>query len=372
VAWVFRLLALAVAARFGVNAAEAHEPNISSMFLRAREDHVEMVLHYKFVDDDGVLGTEEMAAAKIKELGANWIEISESPGAPFHTVNLPPGELESGGQQGMITWTTDIPLKPVGTWGLHLKQVYRLGAAHGEYITVKNDSGDLVAEGLLTDTTTTLTIKWEGGASDSDAAAGATQAPTKHVTNYKEMFTRFLWVGITHILTGYDHLLYLGGLLLGCKGFKSLLGVITSFTVAHSITLGLAATNTVNIPSRIIEPLIAASIVFVAVENVWLRGRPPKRRWIVAFVFGLVHGFGFAAVLTELGLGQDKLTLLTALFSFNIGVEIGQLTVVIPTVPILLWLRRYPSFGRWYEPGLSLLIAGMGSYWLVTRVFGLA
>jgi hypothetical protein len=371
-----RLLAFVLAALVAAREAQAHEPNISAMFLSATDDNVSMLLNYKTVDDDGNLGTEEIAESKIKELGKNWLSISEKPGAPFHSANLPEGELSPAGQQGMVTWRTTIPLKPTGTWTLHLNQVYRLGAAHGEYITDKNIEGDVVAEGLLTDNTTELTIKWDAPPADEAAAGNAAAgspapAPKTNAVNYKEEFTRFLKVGIIHILTGYDHLLYLGGLLLGCKGFKSLLGVITSFTIAHSITLALAATHTVILPARLIEPLIAASIVFVAVENVWLRGRPPKRRWIVAFAFGLVHGFGFAETLTELGMSHEVWTLLTALFGFNCGVEIGQLTVVVPTVPILLWVRRYRNWGRWYEPGLSLCIALMGSYWLVTRVLGI-
>jgi hypothetical protein len=364
-----RWFAFALAAIFVALRAQAHEPNISAMFLTATDDNVSMVLNYKTVDDDGNLGTEEMAESKITALGQNWLSISEKPGVPFHSANLPAGELSPAGQSGMTTWKTTIPFKPTGTWTLHLNQVYRLGANHGEYITVKSIDGEVVAEGLLTDNTTELTIKWDAAAAAEDSPSAA--AAPKPTVNYKQEFGRFLKVGVIHILTGYDHLLYLAGLLLGCKGFKSLLGVITSFTIAHSITLALAATHTVILPGRLIEPLIAASIVFVAVENVWLRGRPPKRRWIVAFGFGLVHGFGFAETLTELGMSHEIGTLLTALFGFNCGVEIGQLTVVVPTVPILLWVRRYKNWGKWYEPGLSLMIALMGSYWLVTRVLGI-
>jgi len=373
-------VAITVFAIFGTSAARAHEPNISSMFLQAEDDHVNMTLHYKYVDGDGNLGTEEMAEGAIKELGADWFEISEKPGAPFHSAKLLPGELEPAGQAGMTDWTTQIPLKPTGTWQLRLKQVYKLGAGHGEYITAKNEYKDKVAEGLLTDNTATLTIKWDDSADPTAAAAnsggsgGASAvAPpqSSNYSNYGGLFLKFLRVGVFHILTGYDHLLYLGGLLLGCKSFRSLLIIVTSFTAAHSITLALAATNTVNVPSRIIEPLIAASIVFIAVENIWLHGRESKRRWMVAFGFGLVHGFGFASTLTELGLGGDRMTLLTALFSFNLGVECGQLIILIPVVPMLMWVRRYPSWILRFQPALSLCIAAMGSYWLVTRVFGL-
>ncbi len=116
-------------------------------------------------------------------------------------------------------------------------------------------------------------------------------------------FWGFLQLGIAHIWTGYDHLLFLAGLLIVCRRVRTIVGIISSFTVAHSITLGLAATNTVNLPSRVVEPLIAASIFYVGVENLIRRGAEPNGRWAVAFAFGLVHGFGFATVLRELGFG---------------------------------------------------------------------
>src|ERR1700733_9801903 len=118
----FRSFAFALAAIFAALRAQAHEPNISALFLSASDDNVSMVLNYKTVDDDGNLGTEEIAEAKITELGHNWLSISEKPGAPFHSANLPAGELSPAGQAGMTIWRTTIPFKPTGTWSLHLNQ----------------------------------------------------------------------------------------------------------------------------------------------------------------------------------------------------------------------------------------------------------
>lgn len=180
-------------------------------------------------------------------------------------------------------------------------------------------------------------------------------------------FWGFLELGIEHIWTGYDHLLFLGGLLIVCERLRTLIAVVTSFTVAHSVTLGLAATNTVTIPGRVVEPLIAASILFVGVENILRPGSEPKGRWAVAFVFGLVHGFGFADVLRQMGLGVDGRGIALPLFSFNLGVEIGQVSVAAIVLPVVWRLRRNPAFVSRGIPIASGLIALVGLYWLLER-----
>jgi hypothetical protein len=144
----------------------------------------------------------------------------------------------------------------------------------------------------------------------------------------------------------------------------SLLKIITAFTVAHSITLALAVLGVVTIPGRVVEPAIAASIVWVAVEN--LRRGAPSQRWLVSFVFGLVHGFGFASAIEPLALPPARLAL--ALLGFNLGVEAGQALVVALLLPLLLWMRGKP-----WEPRVvwaaSLGVAAFGLTWLVARLF---
>jgi hydrogenase/urease accessory protein HupE len=187
--------------------------------------------------------------------------------------------------------------------------------------------------------------------------------------NQHSIFWSFLQLGIEHIWTGYDHLLFLGGLLIVCTHLRAIIGIVTSFTIAHSITLALAATNTVNLPSRVVDPLIAASILFVGLENLYRRDTEPKGRRIVAFLFGLIHGFGFASVLRDLGLGTHGTSLALPLFSFNLGVEIGQLAVAAIVLPIIWRLRKYPGFIRRGIPILSSLVAATGLYWLTKRTF---
>lgn len=150
-------------------------------------------------------------------------------------------------------------------------------------------------------------------------------------------FTSFFPLGIEHILTGYDHLLFLLALVLRGGRLKSLLAIVTAFTVAHSITLALAALNIVLLPDRLVEATIALSIAYVAAENLLLK-RPVSHRWAVSFLFGLMHGFGFSSVLRELGLPHDGLV--WSLLGFNLGVETGQAVAVAVILPLLLWLRR--------------------------------
>jgi len=147
----------------------------------------------------------------------------------------------------------------------------------------------------------------------------------------------FVALGIEHIVTGWDHLLFLLALLLRGGGILNMVKIVTAFTVAHSVTLSLAALEIVTLPDRLVESVIALSIAAVAAEN--LMGRPAvSRRWVVSFVFGLVHGFGFSSALRELHLPTQGLVL--SLFGFNAGVEIGQAAVVLVAVPALAVLRR--------------------------------
>lgn len=179
-----------------------------------------------------------------------------------------------------------------------------------------------------------------------------------------EVATRFLGLGVEHIWTGYDHLLFLLGLLLAAPGLRAMLLVVTGFTVAHSITLSLAALGLVSLPSRVVEPAIAASIAWVGVENFFSPGT--RRRVATTFLLGLVHGFGFAGLLAELGLPRDALVV--ALAAFNGGVELGQAAVVAVVLPALLWLRRYPWWSTRAVPAASALVAAFGVGWLVERL----
>jgi hydrogenase/urease accessory protein HupE len=178
---------------------------------------------------------------------------------------------------------------------------------------------------------------------------------------------KFLPSGIHHILVGPDHLLFLVGLLLLGGTVRQLAVIVTSFTVAHSITLSLAALNIVSPPARIIEPAIALSIVYVGADNLLIRDGRDVRAWI-AFAFGFVHGFGFANVLREMDLPARALG--WSLFSFNVGVEIGQLLVVAVVATALAALRaRNEAAGRQLAFAGSIVVMAAGAFWFIQRVF---
>jgi HupE / UreJ protein len=199
-----------------------------------------------------------------------------------------------------------------------------------------------------------------------------------------DQFIDYAREGVWHIWIGFDHILFLLALLLPAvllwrdmqrprwqpvetfrAAFVDVFKIVTAFTLAHSITLSLAALGFVSLPSRWVESAIAASVVLAALNNVWplFHGR----RWVVAFVFGLIHGFGFASVLADLGLPRDALAL--ALVGFNLGVEVGQLAIVAVFLPLAFALRRSAFYRRAVMLGGSLVIAALAGIWLVERAF---
>jgi hypothetical protein len=179
----------------------------------------------------------------------------------------------------------------------------------------------------------------------------------------------FVPSGVHHILIGPDHILFLIGLLLlGAKPW-ALLRIVTAFTIGHSLTLSLAALDLLTPPSRVVEPAIALSIVFVGADNLLVRreGGRDLRLWI-ALVFGFVHGFGFASVLKEFGLPREALG--WSLFFFNVGVEIGQLVIVGIVASLLALIRgRSPVLGQRLVVAGSIVVIAAGTYWFIERVF---
>ena len=244
---------------------------------------------------------------------------------------------------------------------------------HARYLTT-------TAPGSLTVTATlfpydpahqTFVNFYEGGALTSQAILDRSHPQLEYFVGDRQgvlaFIRKFVPAGIHHILIGPDHLLFLVGLLLLGGSIRRLLLVVSAFTVAHSITLSLAALNVVTPPVRLIEPAIALSIVYVGVDNLMVgRGRD-VRAWI-AFAFGFIHGFGFANVLREMNLPSRALG--WSLFSFNLGVEIGQLLVVVIVASALMGLRsRNEAAGRRLAFAGSLVVILVGAFWFVQRIF---
>ena len=226
------------------------------------------------------------------------------------------------------------------------KLVQRLGAQHRHlgHVSAHGSEADVVAF----------------AASPQFTLTGSASAPP--VADY-------LLLGIEHILLGYDHLVFLFGILivlLRAGSLRALVAVITAFTLAHTLTLGLAATGLVVPPSAVIEPLIALSIVLVGVESFF--ATDIAKRWRVTLPFGLIHGFGFAGALSEIGLPHDAI--IPALGFFNLGVEIGQLAAVLSIYPLLVLCRRRLSavHAERSVKILAVIVMCAGAYWVIERI----
>ena len=225
-------------------------------------------------------------------------------------------------------------------------------AANGPIIVRQVEGGDDAYAGFLSN----------GALSEPLPRSGAISE------NATSVLIRYIAVGFDHIIPqGLDHILFVLGLFLLSTRFRPLLTQITIFTVAHTITLALAASGFVSISAAIVEPLIAVSIVYVAIENVFTKKLTRWRPFII-FIFGLLHGLGFASVLSEFGLAPGRFV--SALIGFNIGVEVGQIVVVtVAFLAVGLWFGRKPWYRRVISIPASLAIAAVGAYWAVERAF---
>ncbi len=341
----------------------AHDPGLSTTQVELGPDGLVAAVGYAPRDVKGLLppaapvlpastwDAADFAAARpaLEALGPHLLEVRDASGI------LPwSGDIVTLASANSILFTLTAGRRPVGRTTLRSLVMDRLPPGHRDYVSFTDRQGTLLVEKLV-------------GASDAPVAVELGPAPAGAPAEPPPTFWGFLRLGIAHIWTGYDHLLFLFGLLIVCRSFKSIVGIISCFTIAHSITLALATLNIVNIPSRIIEPMIAASICYVGVENLVRRGAEPRGRWALTFGFGLIHGFGFASVLRELGIGANGHGLAMPLFTFNLGVEIGQVSIALLVLPVVWQLRKNPAFVRRGVPILSALVALAGLYWFLER-----
>jgi HupE / UreJ protein len=212
-------------------------------------------------------------------------------------------------------------------------------------------------------------IQWPGGAKQVvfekehrlvSIAITGNAAPERRAAG---TFVSYLGLGVEHILLGFDHLLFVVALILPGGRLLSLVAIVTAFTVAHSITLALSVLGLVTLPTQIVEPVIALSIAYVAFENLTMKS-VVSRRWAVSFLFGLVHGFGFAGALAEVGLPASGLA--AALVGFNLGVEAGQALIIGALLPLTIWLQRFPWEQRLTKVS-SIAIMAVGLVLLAER-----
>ncbi len=231
-----------------------------------------------------------------------------------------------------VTVTADqqacVPAEPQGM------QVEYVCPAPPKALLIRDDMADTLGEKHHV----IAVMTWSGGSSSLNFSATEREARVSLAgAETPQSAGSFFLLGVEHIATGYDHLLFLLALILCGGNLISLLKIITAFTLAHSITLGAAALDIITLPSTLVEAVIALSIAYVAFENLFPRFAF-SHRWHISFLFGLVHGFGFSSVLKEIGLPKDSL--IWSLLNFNLGVEAGQLVAVLIAVPLLMQLRK--------------------------------
>jgi len=339
----------------------AHDPGLSTVQLRFLPNRIESEMTFARgdlesllrldADDDGTVSSLELAATRpaLEQLAREALGVRiDQRVVAAESIGYRLDEANNFHLTGV--W----PLQRGGTLVLGSALMDRLPRGHRQYVTALAPTGAVLAEALLSAGQNGITL-------DLKKLFEAEAAP------YCNHTTRgFLMLGVEHIATGYDHLLFLFALLLMAPAFRQAALLITSFTVAHSITLGLATLDLLHVPSKYVEPLIAASIVYVGVENL-IRRDGPRGRWLLTFAFGLVHGLGFASVLRELGVGAGATGVVMPLLSFNLGVEAGQIAIVAIALPLIWLARKFPAGARYGVPMASSVVVALGGWWLLER-----
>jgi len=208
-----------------------------------------------------------------------------------------------------------------------------------------------------------VTMSLDGGGKQSYALSFDTREVKIGEMSFARAVKQFFILGIEHLITGYDHILFVLALLLGAKSIKQILAVVTSFTAAHTITLMLAGFGVVHLPSRFVESVIALSIIYVALNSLFNKNNATKHNAPLAFGFGLIHGFGFAGTLSEMRLDGGQLA--ASLLTFNVGIEFGQIMIVLLLFPVIHYARRI----RWTMPAMTATISIFGLVWFIQRAF---
>lgn len=306
----------------------------------------------------------------------NFFEVNDKDGG---ALQLRAADVATDGLEYQFRF--EYPLAMAKSLRVKANFLASLPAPRAAALVMTDDNGNILASAVLKEGQSTaefpLAARMTGiapaagnGVSQGDSKTNQpleTAVAKAGETQVRPSFADFFKLGVEHILTGYDHLLFLLALLLGCRRVKTMLWVVTGFTLAHSLTLALAALEVVTISTRIVEPAIAASVFFVAAENFRLAEKT-WQRYALTCGFGLIHGFGFAGALRETGLGGAGAEIVKPLLGFNLGVEAGQLVVAAVLLPLLLWLERQAWFERYGMRVVSGLVMAMALFWFWQRL----
>jgi hypothetical protein len=282
--------------------------------------------------------------------------------ARFYDVTLAGRPLPCHGQAVTRTPENDVEFrvscdKPLpGSLRLHATYLERVQDGYSNAVTLQQER-PLINFGVrfLDRDNPTLEVRVaEDDLAGSEPAKGS-----------REQLGRFFRLGIHHLFTGYDHLLFLAGLLIGVQRLAAVLAIVTCFTLAHSITLALASLGVYALPDALVEPLIAASIMCVALDNLY-PSHAIRWRLLITATFGLIHGFGFAGVFRDLELGGSQLVI--GLLAFNVGIEVGQVAIAAPVAFVVAELRKRDRIGPRELRAASVAIGILGMYWFLQRV----
>ena len=340
-----------------IPAARAHQPGLSTVQVNLGSNRLTAQLIFAWPELEALV---PMDANHDREL-------SDAEFAAARSTLLKKGEpaiaFESDGR--MLSLQAPVEVHREDTNGLRFNFIFEFPATR-----VLTLNSEILAELPRTHRQIVTVLRADGtslGEAVLEFDRPSVDVPLFALTGQKQLngVRDFLVLGVEHILTGWDHLAFLLGLLVIGGGLRDAIKIITSFTVAHSLTLVLATLNVINIPSSYVEPLIAASIVYVGFENVVRRNF--SKRWMLTFGFGLIHGCGFASVLREMGLGANGTSVVTPLICFNLGVEAGQLAIAAVMLP-LIWKLK-PRFPKRWLPVTSAGLILIGSYFLVDRLW---
>ena len=352
-----------------VPAARAHDPGLSSATFRLSLDKLDALLVFSLLDikeindpdlnQDGKISAEELAAS------ARELEKTAR-----QALDVTMGTNDAVAVEARCRFDTNnnatvflsYPVTNLTSLVIRSKLLAMLPPGHRQFFSLENPDGVVLDQRMLTANSDTVTVTLDA------APATASEQAERNATATKASFSNFLMLGVRHIWTGYDHLLFLLGLLIVTRDFRSAIKIITCFTIAHTITLAISTLNLITVRPAIVEPLIAASIVYVGLENLFRKGNP-KARWMLTFAFGLIHGFGFAASLKQLGVGSNGAGIAVPLLSFNLGVELGQISVALLILPLFWFLQSSPRFSRRWVYAGSLFVAFCGAYWFIKRVW---
>lgn len=335
----------------------AHDPGLSALEVNVSDRKITATLSVSAADVAALAlstveglspaGDQSQTAATLRDVASRAIHLEvDGEALVLEWQHVESGEsgtrirfvysaLQSNTPRRRLVVTSDMP--------------NQFSRGHRELLTI-TANGRVAGEGML----------------DAEATSLAVDLVAAVPSRVRQAWS-FLTVGIHHILSGHDHLMFLAGLIMAAVAVRHLLIALTAFTVAHSVSLVLVAFGGVHAPPSIVEPLIAASIAWVGVEN--LLGRRGGTRWWIVFAFGLVHGFGFAGALTELEFGSSAADVALALLSFNGGVELGQLAAASLMFPIVRVVRSRPSWHTRLQPVCSIIVIAAGTSWLIQRLW---